>query len=222
MSATMTTSETIAGTLDRALVAAERRELPFRHWLLGDVLPAVTGRAIHALPFTPPRIVDTRGKRETNNSTRAFFSGDNLARYQVCADLAVDFQDRAVVRRIEDTCGIDLKNAFLRIEYCQDTGDFWLEPHTDIDAKLYTMLVYLSTDPGSETWGTDIYDRDLQHVGTAPGAFNRGIIFIPGRDTWHGFRKRPISGMRRSLIVNYVKDEWRARHELAFPDRPIA
>jgi hypothetical protein len=44
---------------------------------------------------------------------------------------------------------------------------------------------------------------------------------VPGADTWHGFRRRPIAGIRRSLIVNYVKSEWRSRHELAFPDRPI-
>jgi len=25
--------------------------------------------------------------------------------------------------------------------------------------------------------------------------------------------------VRRSLIVNYVKPEWRSRHELAFPER---
>ena len=41
---------------------------------------------------------------------------------------------------------------------------------------------------------------------------------MPASDTWHGFHKRPIAGVRRSLIVNYVKPEWRSRHELAYPD----
>jgi hypothetical protein len=41
-------------------------------------------------------------------------------------------------------------------------------------------------------------------------------------DTWHGFRPRDIRGVRRSLIVNYVVPEWRARHELAFPSVPEA
>ncbi len=78
------------------------------------------------------------------------------------------------------------------------------------------MLIYLSEDPGSEAWGTDILDRDLKIVATTPYRRNAGLIFIP-RDTWHGFHKRPIQGVRRSLIVNYVKPEWRSRHELAFP-----
>ena len=81
------------------------------------------------------------------------------------------------------------------------------------------MLVYLSTEPGSEAWGTDILDANLNLVATAPYKRNAGLIFIPGADTWHGFHRRPINGVRRSLIINYVKPEWRSRHELAFPDR---
>jgi hypothetical protein len=83
------------------------------------------------------------------------------------------------------------------------------------------MLVYFSTEPGAEDWGTDIYDQEMNHVATAPYAFNHGIIFIPGEDTLHGFRKRPINGVRKAIIVNYVKDEWRSRNELAYPDQPV-
>ena len=72
------------------------------------------------------------------------------------------------------------------------------------------MLIYLSTEPGSEAWGTDILDADLNLVATAPYKRNGGLIFVPGPDTWHGFHKRPINGVRRSLIINYVKPEWRS------------
>jgi hypothetical protein len=194
---------------------------PFRHWLLEDVLPPDLGNAITALPFDPPRIGDTKGKRETHNESRIFFSVENQGRFDVCRDLAGVFQNDATVRKLDRTCGTDLGGSFLRIEYCQDMDGFWLEPHTDISVKLFTMLIYLSTDPGSENWGTDIYDEDMNFVGTSPSAFNRGLIFIPGANTWHGFRKRPIDGVRKLIIVNYVKDEWRARHELAYPDQPV-
>ena len=50
---------------------------------------------------------------------------------------------------------------------------------------------------------------------TAPFEPNHGLIFIPGADTWHGFLKRPIRGVRRSLIVNYVGHDWRERWQLA-------
>jgi len=214
-----------AAPLERHFVACldnSRREArPFRHWLLADALPGKTCAALDALPFKPPAIDDTRGKRETHNSTRIFFAPEQQRRFPVCADLAQALQDAAVTSEIEARCEIDLAGSHLRIEYCLDTDGFWLEPHTDIGAKLFTMLIYLSAEPGSEAWGTDILDAEKRVVETAPYRRNCGLIFIPAADTWHGFRKRPISGVRRSLIVNYVKPEWRSRHELAFPQRPV-
>jgi len=194
---------------------------PFRHWLLENALPGKTCCAIDALPFRPAAIADTLGKRETHNSTRIFFAPEQQQRFPVCADLAAALQDKAVTAEIEARCAVGLAGSYLRIEYCLDTDGFWLEPHTDIGAKLFTMLIYLSAEPGCEKWGTDILDARQRVVETAPYRRNCGLIFIPAADTWHGFRKRPISGVRRSLIVNYVKPEWRSRHELAFPERPV-
>jgi hypothetical protein len=48
------------------------------------------------------------------------------------------------------------------------------------------------------------------------------MVFVPSNNTYHGFEKRPIKGVRTSLIINYVTNEWRAREQLAFPDAPIA
>lgn len=217
----MDNTSAVRETFFRCLDESRVETKPYRHWFLDHVLTDQAADAINALPFSPPDIESTEGRRETHNDTRTFFSVDNQRQFEVCRDVAEALQDRQTVAKLENICGIDLKGGFLRIEYCQDTDGFWLEPHTDIGAKLFTMLVYLSTDPESEDWGTDVYDQDMRHVGTAPYAFNSGLIFVPGADTWHGFRKRPINGVRKAIIVNYVKDEWRSRHELAYPDRPV-
>jgi len=217
----MTDGTAIAAQFARRLAEAAGGEHPYRHWLIADVLPAPVAGAVTALPFAPPDIGDTKGKRETHNTTRIFFSAENRAAFPVCAGIAEAFAGRPVVTALEQRCGIALAGSFLRIEYCLDVDGFWLEPHTDIGAKLFTMLIYLSTGPGAEALGTDIMDAAGNPAATAPAAFNSGLIFVPGADTWHGFRRRPIAGVRRSLIVNYVKSEWRSRHELAFPDRPI-
>ena len=209
--------ETFIRCLDNSRAASE----PYRHWLLDNVFPEDVCQAIRSLPLDPPPVGDTEGKRETHNSTRTFFTAERRRRFDVCRDVAEALQATETVRTLERVCGTALGGAFLRIEYCQDTDGFWLEPHTDISAKLFTMLVYLSSEPGSEEWGTDIYDGDMTLVATTPFGFDRGLIFLPGADTWHGFRKRPIDGVRRLAIVNYVKDEWRSRHELAFPDRAV-
>jgi hypothetical protein len=174
------------------------------------------------MPFAPPRIGDTLGRRETHNAQRIFVSVENRRTYPACAALADALQDETTVGLIEDRCGIALTGSFLRIECCLDTDGFWLEPHTDIGAKLLTLLVYLSDHPDAEEWGTDIMDRAGTVLGRAPGGFNRGLMFVPGPETWHGFAKRPLRGVRRSIIVNYVKPEWRSRHELAFPETPVA
>jgi hypothetical protein len=209
-------SASLIRCFDASKVAAE----PFRRWLLADILPIGICDGIDALPTRPPKIEDTAGKRETHNSSRLFFGIDNRRRHPVCEALAAGFQSAATVGRIERMCEIELsERSHLRIEYCLDTDGFWLEPHTDIGAKLFTMLIYLSTEPGSEAWGTDILDANLNLVAVAPYRRNCGLVFVPAGDTWHAFHRRPINGVRRSLIINYVKPEWRSRHELAYPDR---
>jgi hypothetical protein len=194
---------------------------PFRHWLLNRVLPDRTCKAIDALDAPPPVIEDTMGKRETHNSTRLFFGRAQRKVHRVCDDLATALQSDTVVRELERLCEVSLRGSFLRIEYCLDTDGFWLEPHTDIGAKLFTMLIYLSDDPGCESWGTDLLDGPYNRVLTTPYERNFGFIFIPSANSWHGFHRRPILGVRRSLIVNYVSPEWRSRHDLAFPERPV-
>ena len=212
---------TVTVALLRSLAAARSEPAPFRHWLLEAPLPAATIAAVAALPFAPPVIGDTFGKRETHNSTRLFFGAPQRAEFPVCDMVASALQDRAVIGSLEACCDIALDGAFLRIEYCQDCDGFWLEPHTDIGAKLFTMLIYLSEEEGCASWGTDLMTQAGEVLATVPYRADTGLIFIPGHDTWHGFRKRPIRGIRRSLIVNYVKPEWRSRHELAFPETPV-
>ena len=209
--------------LDARLAAAERSIEPYPHWLLSDVLTRELALGIPALPFPSPEIGDTFGKRETHNSSRRFFGQSEQADHGACRIVAELFQSPRIVSRLQSATGASLVGNFLRIEYCQDREGFWLEPHTDIGAKKFTMLVYLSDTPDSHDWGTDIYDNTSahRHLGRVPGDFNRGLIFVPGEDTWHGVEKRPYRGVRKSIIINYVIPEWRSRHELAFPELPV-
>ena len=204
-----------------AIRKAPHGDVPYPHWLPRNVLPGAMCEALVDLPFDAPVIDDTRGKRETHNGARIFFSETNRARYPVCERLAETFQDEAMVGLLQDVCGRALSGSYVRIEYCLDTDGFWVEPHTDIGAKRFTMLIYLSDHPDAEDWGTDILDADHRLVCRASGAFNTGLIFLPAADTWHGFAPRKIRGLRRSLIINYVTPEWRARHELAYPAQPV-
>ncbi len=228
----MTMTAMTATTHSRATRAIERRIArsfgaaqlctePYRYWLLHDVLPAETALDVTRLPFAVPEIDDTRGRRETHNSSRVFFSPEQRAAHPVMEQVAAVFQGEETVKALERLCGIALAGTNLRIEYCQDTVGFWLEPHTDIQVKKLTMLIYLSSHPDADDWGTDVFNGRLERVARASGSFNRGLIFVPATDTWHGFERRTIAGVRRSLIINYVGPEWRAVGELAYPDQPI-
>jgi len=173
--------------------------------------------AIASLPFAPPQDSVFNGKRETNNSTRVYFTPENQAEHVVCRRVVEGFRDPHVKQAIEAKTGTDLSGTRLRIEYCQDAEGFWLEPHTDIPAKKFTMLVYLSDDLDLATAGTDIHEGppDFKYVGSAPYGRNLGVIFIPGKNTWHGVGHFPFEGVRKSIIINYVTSEWRDRWELA-------
>lgn len=210
----------VASSILAALASGRSETSPYRHWLLRDVLPSPVVDAICALPLTPPTITDTCGRRATHDSSRMFF-GAEQQRFPVCRALVSALQQGEMVAALEKRTGAQLRGSFLRVEYCLDTDGFWLEPHTDIGAKFFTMLIYLSDPPAGEDWGTDLYAAPSIHVGSAPCARNNALIFVPGPDTWHGFIRRPITGVRRSLIVNYVTPDWRARHELAFPGRAV-
>jgi hypothetical protein len=202
---------------------ARRRlfDRPFRHAVLNDPLPPSMALALAALPIPPAHIDDTQGKRETHNSTRVFFTPEFSARHGAAAAVAALFQEPAVPAALARCCGAALTGASLRNEYCQVTDGFWLDPHTDIGVKKLTLQIYLNQGFDADSLGTDLYGARLAWAGRAPSKFGAGFLFVPGGDTWHGFERRPIAGVRRSIIVNYVGPEWRARHELAFPLQPV-
>jgi hypothetical protein len=215
-------SEEIIRTFLMSIDRGKRSEQPYRNWSLINCFPADTVDGILALPLEAPPLDGVSGKRELHNDTRKYFDVENRKRFPVCNAVSEALQDKRVTSRIEKAFGTDLKGTFLRVEFAQDTDGFWLEPHTDLGVKAFTLLLYLSKDPSHHDLGTDIYDAKKSHVGRSPFISNSAMVFVPSNGTFHGFEKRSINGVRTSLVINYVTNEWRAREQLSFPDRPIA
>jgi hypothetical protein len=214
-------SDDIKTTIRHSVGAADRHGEPYPYWLLQNVFPGAVYDDLKDMPFVAPDLGGISGTREAHNADRVYFAGDNLETFDSARATAEAFQDSGVVAYLMKTFDAPLAGTFVRIEYAQDIDGFWLKPHTDIGVKMFTMLIYMSDDPRHTDLGTDIYADETTHVGRSPFAPNSAMIFVPSKHTWHGFERRPIEGVRRSIIVNYVTNEWRAREQLAYPQTPV-
>lgn len=215
------TPDQVAQHFLRSLRGARREEKPYRHWKMTDVFPVDMCVGILTLPIAPPTIYDRDGTRDTYNASRAFMTPALRGDFPACQVLAEALQKPEVARQLAETFEIAAGGSLLRIEYIQDTDGAWLEPHRDIPDKLFSMVVYLCTGPEAKSWGTDIYDDNKKWIGRAAADFNTAVTFKAGPNTWHGFDKRPIRGVRRLLEINYVTN-WRDRGQLAFPEQSIS
>jgi hypothetical protein len=204
----------------QSLLTAAAEDEPYRHWLLRDVLPGDVAAALDALPFSAPPLDGVSGSREIHNNTRRYIDAAAIAEHPVCRGLADAFQDPATVAVIEEATGACLDGCCLRIEYAQDTEGFWLQPHTDLGVKKFTLLYYLGP-AGQPDLGTDVYRDAKTWSHRAPFEPGGALAFVPSDHTWHGFERRPIPVVRKSLILNYVTEAWMAREQLAYPDRPV-
>ena len=215
------TVATVVQCIADSFAAAQPDDAPYRHWLLENVLPPQTWAEVGKLPFPAPDPGEVSGSREVHNETRVYFDAANNAEFPVCARIADALMHPDTIALVERVTGADLEGCYLRVEYAQDIGHFWLRPHTDLGVKRFTMLLYLADSEGQEELGTDIYaDENTWHA-RPKFTPNTALVFKPSNNTWHGFEPRPIPSVRKSIIINYVTDEWRAREQLAYPDKPI-
>ena len=214
-------AERIAESFAAAVAGRRTFDAPYRHYLVENVFPADVAEELAHLPFAPPVLNGVSGKRELHNDQRSYFDADGAARFPIMRGVAEALQSTRIVRLVADAFDAPIDDTFLRLEYAQDVDGFWLQPHTDLGVKKFTCLIYLSEGPGHETLGTDIYESPERHFGVSPFKRGAAMIFVPGDATWHGFERRPIEGVRRSVILNYVTHEWRARDQLSYPDRAV-
>jgi hypothetical protein len=214
-------TDAVIDSLARSFSSAVKTDAPYPHWQLKHCLPDDVAKAVLTLPFAAPGLDGVSGKRELHNKTRTYFDVENQAKYPSVKAVSEGLQDPRTTGLIERQFGINLGGSYLRVEYAMDIDGFWLEPHSDLGVKLFTFLLYLSTDKEHADLGTDIYDGDKKWVARSPFASNGAMVFVPSNNTFHGFEKRPIAGVRKSIIINYVTEAWLAREQLSYPNTPI-
>lgn len=194
---------------------------PYPHFIMSDIFDPTLIKALDNLPFLGYNLDYRLGTREEFNPNRYYFNPEVIEKHSEARTVAEIFLNQEILSAVEARGNISLKNSLLRIEYTIDQGNFWLKPHTDLGVKLFTMLLYLTDGPGSISWGTDIYRDADTHFTTVAYIPNSALVFYPTEQTWHGFEPRNINGVRRSLIINYVTQEWRNRHELVHSTQSV-
>ena len=210
----------LAAWIGAGLLAAEPRRAPFPNWRIQGLLPEEAISALARLVVEPARASGRSGRRELHNSGRRYLSGAMLDEHPIAAELAQAFQSTLVVKGLAALTGAMLIGTYLRIEFAVDVDGFWLEPHTDLGVKALTLFLQLGLR-GQEGLGTDLYAGADCWAERIPFGWNAALVFVPSDCSWHGFDPRPIVGARRSIIVNYVTQDWRERGQLAFPQSPV-
>lgn len=217
----MTDIDEIASAFIDALSRAVWSDTPYAHCIMENVFPGAAVSALQEISFPVGDLGGVSGSREVHNDQRSYFNKTTMTEHPIADATAHALQSPAVIRAVETTFDASIDGTFLRLEYTQDVEGFWLQPHTDLGVKKFTMLIYLSDGENHDTLGTDIYSDRETWAKRTPFAPNVALAFKPGDATWHGFEKRPIDGVRKSLILNYVTTDWRDRSQLAFPDRLV-
>jgi hypothetical protein len=232
----------MAGKINRAQLISN----PFPNFNVLHFLPEFMLEELRLLSSEPKAMSGTRAQ---NNGNRTYFTPDFQAQFPAAALVCGLFQHSRVVEAFAHITGGVLQNTHLLVELATDTGTSSLVPHRDIGPKRFTGLFFLSEDPNLSDAGTDLYTPKKDKIeelldiagesGDAPRelfeertlrptyAAGRGYFFLPSTISWHGFDKRTINGIRKTIIVNYVGptksgEVYRNRHNLAYPDEPVS
>jgi len=195
---------------------APESDYPFQHWEVENMLPKVLTDQILAIQIPKSQGFLYDGTRASDSKVtpggtpprRMFVTKEIAERYSFFQDLVNAFLDQKVRAIVKDKFGVDTSGLYLRVEYINDYDGFFLEPHKDIIEKQFTLLLFQGEGP--DYMGTDFYDTDLNVVKTVKFGHNRGYVFTPCENSWHGLEKKPIPDRRCSLLINYVtfKTDW--------------
>jgi hypothetical protein len=162
--------------------------------------------------FPEPYSVEYTGTREVTNKFRKFITRKDTPEL---AEVFAHWDTTESRDYFTEISRRDCSDGKLRVELCQDNAGFYLDKHIDINEKLITLQVYLGD--GHPSWGTTIYNADHSHYYTNEFRHNTGWMSFKDSPLWHGVEKSAAvasSGLRRSIIINYVHGDWRDTHQL--------
>lgn len=206
-----TLARTIAARIDDlsgALGDQWRNSRPIPHFVIDDLLPDSTARAIHA---AFPDIRDLLHRSSLRERKKA---GVDLEAYEdLVSDALLCFQTSDVLEAIGRVIGSDslhgdptLYASGVSVMEQQDFVNPHIDNSHDGDQRLYRVLNLLYyTTPGwsIENGGNlELWDPDVRDPHVVPAAFNRLVVMATNQDSWHSVN--PVLVPRaRWCVSNY-------------------
>lgn len=170
----------------------QKNDEPWTHWIIDEFLSAECLLELKSIPVQTEQSIS--GRRV--GSERLFIESTHRLSYPHLYQLWKDLHDGEMCDFFTSLTGIDYTNLYPRLEVISDWGDFYLEPHHDHLEKRLTVMIYTDHQqlyPGTEITG----------YGTVESRDNRAFVFVPAKNTMHGYPHTHFDQVRRALMINY-------------------
>ena len=185
---------------------------PWKHFIIDDVFSKEDYQILKDFPRLDSGYENITGFRDAIDN-RVYLNDKFVNDNPQFKNILRTLNNTDVFEKIFD---VKLSRCSLRPELIDDRYPFFHEVHCDHPDKVLTLLIYIDKDD-EQNLASDLYIDENTHHTKLKWKNNGGIGWTiePNDNKWHGFKPMKYRGVRRILIVNWVKDEvWNDKSQL--------
>ena len=185
---------------------------PWKHFIIDDVFSKEDYQILKDFPRLDSGYENITGFRDAIDN-RVYLNDKFVNDNPQFKNILRTLNNTDVFEKIFD---VNLNRCSLRPELIDDRYPFFHEVHCDHPDKVLTLLIYIDKDD-KQNLASDLYIDENTHHTKLKWKNNGGIGWTiePNDNKWHGFKPMKYRGVRRILIVNWVKDEvWNDKSQL--------
>ena len=185
---------------------------PWKHFIIDDVFSKEDYQILKDFPRLDSGYENITGFRDAIDN-RVYLNDKFVNDNPQFKNILRTLNNTDVFEKIFD---VKLSRCSLRPELIDDRYPFFHEVHCDHPDKVLTLLIYIDKDD-EQNLASDLYVDENTHHTKLKWKNNGGIGWTiePNDNKWHGFKPMEYEGVRRILIVNWVKDEvWNDKSQL--------
>ena len=185
---------------------------PWKHFIIDDVFSKEDYQILKDFPRLDSGYENITGFRDAIDN-RVYLNDKFVHDNPQFKNILRTLNNTDIFEKIFD---VKLSRCSLRPELIDDRYPFFHEVHCDHPDKVLTLLIYIDKDD-EQNLASDLYIDENTHHTKLKWKDNGGIGWTiePNDNKWHGFKPMKYDGVRRILIVNWVKDEvWNDKSQL--------